>query len=474
MAWYNKVSKSKLLLLEIGGNMAKKQTVFVCSSCGNESPKWLGQCPFCKEWNTFYEETIVKTKNKHTVDLPQKNQRKKPVKIEEIDMVEEHRVKVGMHELDRVLGGGIVQGSLVLVGGDPGIGKSTLLLQICSNISIENKKILYISGEESLQQIKLRAKRLNVHDENILLYTETNMEVIKEVVVKEEPDILMIDSIQTMQSDQITSLPGSVSQVREVTGILMKIAKELNIATFIVGHVTKDGAIAGPRVLEHMVDTVLYFEGDKNASYRLLRAVKNRFGSTNEMGIFRMEQKGLVEVMNPSEYMLTGRPTNEPGSLVVCAMEGTRPIFVEVQALVAHSSFNMPRRTATGTDYNRVIMLLAVLEKKMGVNLYDQDCYINIAGGMKMSEPSLDLGIIGAVYSGALNRVIDPKLVLMGEVGLTGEVRGITYIEDRVKEAKKLGFTRCVIPYNNYTDEVKKIDMEIIAIRHISQMTEVI
>ncbi len=451
--------------------MAKNKTVFVCNECGYESSKWMGQCLGCEEWNTFVEEVkIVGPKVPKKVSGQLQYREAKPTKLKDITTNKTIRTETGIGELDRVLGGGIVEGSLILVGGDPGIGKSTLLLQICESLGNNNKKILYISGEESLHQIKLRGARLGVKTDNIQLYTQTNTDIIEKVVMNEKPDILMIDSIQTMYSDAITSVPGSVSQVREVTAHLMRLAKQLNIATFIVGHVTKDGAIAGPRVLEHMVDTVLYFEGDKNASYRILRAVKNRFGSTNEMGIFEMCNKGLKEVLNPSEYMLSGRPINEAGSLVVCGIEGSRPIFVEVQALVAYSSFNMPRRTVTGTDYNRIMMLIAVIERKYGLSLVDSDCYVNIAGGIKMNEPSLDLGLSAAIISSIINKSIEPDMVIMGEVGLTGEVRGITFAESRVKEALKLGFKSIVLPKINIKDIKVPEDVKLMGINHINEL----
>jgi DNA repair protein RadA/Sms len=435
----------------------------------------MGQCLSCKEWNTFNEEVKA-----NSAVIPKKvsgqlqYKEVKPTKLKDIKSHETMRMATGIKELDRVLGGGIVEGSLILVGGDPGIGKSTLMLQICQSLGDNNKKILYVSGEESLHQIKMRGERLGVSTEEMLLYTQTNTDIIEKVIIKENPDILMIDSIQTMYSDAITSVPGSVSQVREVTAHLSRLAKQLNIATFIVGHVTKDGSIAGPRVLEHMVDTVLYFEGDKNASYRLLRAVKNRFGSTNEMGIFEMQSKGLIEVLNPSEYMLSGRPINEPGSLVVCGMEGTRPMFVEVQSLVAYTTFNMPRRTVTGTDYNRIMMLIAVIERKYGLSLSDNDCYVNIAGGIKMNEPSLDLGLLTAIISSVINKAVDPETVLMGEVGLTGEVRGITFAENRIKEAVKLGFKTIILPKINTKDVQQTKDVKIVGINHINELKRVV
>ncbi len=453
--------------------MAKNKSVFVCGECGYEATKWMGKCPECQAWNTMTEEIHAKTANTSKKISGQLHYEKaKPLKLTEIQSEVEERMETGITELDRVLGGGVVQGSLVLVGGDPGIGKSTMMLQICQKLTQLQKKVLYVSGEESLHQIKMRAKRLGVTGDELLLYAQTNMGIIESVVIKEKPNILMIDSIQTMYNEDIGSVPGSVSQVREVTAHLMRLAKQMNIATFIVGHVTKDGAIAGPRVLEHMVDTVLYFEGDKNAAYRVLRGVKNRFGSTNELGLFEMRQEGLVEVLNPSEYMLSGRPIHEAGSLVVCGMEGSRPLFVEVQALVAYTSFNMPRRTVNGADYNRMMMLLAVVEKKYGISLSDHDCYVNLAGGLKMNEPSLDLGIITAVISSVKNQAIDPQTVLMGEVGLTGEVRGITFSESRVKEAVKLGFTTIVLPENNAKAVEKQKGIQIIGIKHISDLKQ--
>ncbi len=453
--------------------MAKNKSVFVCGECGYEATKWMGKCPECQAWNTMTEEIHAKTANTSKKISGQLHYEKaKPLKLTEIQSEVEERMETGITELDRVLGGGVVQGSLVLVGGDPGIGKSTMMLQICQKLTQLQKKVLYVSGEESLHQIKMRAKRLGVTGDELLLYAQTNMGIIESVVIKEKPNILMIDSIQTMYNEDIGSVPGSVSQVREVTAHLMRLAKQMNIATFIVGHVTKDGAIAGPRVLEHMVDTVLYFEGDKNAAYRVLRGVKNRFGSTNELGLFEMRQEGLVEVLNPSEYMLSGRPIHEAGSLVMCRMEGSRPLFVEVQALVAYTSFNMPRRTVNGADYNRMMMLLAVVEKKYGISLSDHDCYVNLAGGLKMNEPSLDLGIITAVISSVKNQAIDPQTVLMGEVGLTGEVRGITFSESRVKEAVKLGFTTIVLPENNAKAVEKQKGIQIIGIKHISDLKQ--
>lgn len=446
--------------------MAKQKNVFVCQECGNESAKWMGQCPACKQWNTFIEEVKIKTKNVHTNnDIDIKN---KPKKLSCIEMNEEKRLSTKIGELDRVLGGGIVKGSLTLVGGDPGIGKSTLLLQMCQYLCGQDIDVLYISGEESLQQIKMRGDRLEVNGERLTLYTETNLSYCLKAIKELQPRVVIVDSIQTIYSDDITSAAGSVSQVREVTSALMKVAKGLGISTFIVGHVTKEGAIAGPRVLEHMVDTVLYFEGVRSASYRVLRAVKNRFGSTNEIGVFEMRDKGLKEVTNPSEYMLTGRPLNSPGSIVTCCMEGTRPMLVEVQALMSPTNFGMPRRTATGTDYNRVVLLMAVLEKKIGMQLASYDSYVNIAGGLKITEPSLDLGIVCAIASSFKNIPVDSKTVIIGEVGLTGEVRGITMAEKRIIESKKLGFKKCIISKAN-ADNLKIDGIEILGVDNVAQ-----
>lgn len=427
--------------------MAKgKTSIFFCQSCGYESSKWMGQCPGCKEWNTFVEEVVDK-KSAGTLSKQKANaEEAKVLPLSQIEMTYDKRVSTGMKELDRVLGGGIVQGSMVLVGGDPGIGKSTLLLQVCKNLSEQKVKVLYISGEESLQQIKIRAERIGTFGDSLKLFCETNLDTIKAVIDREKPQIVVIDSIQTMFNEEVSSAPGSVSQVRESTGVLMQIAKGMGISIFIVGHVTKEGVVAGPRVLEHMVDTVLYFEGDRHAAYRILRGVKNRFGSTNEIGVFEMRQSGLEEVENPSEYMLSGKPEGASGSVVACSMEGTRPILLEVQALVCHSNFGIPRRTAAGTDFNRVNLLMAVLEKRLGLKLGDCDAYVNIAGGIKMNEPAIDLGIVLALISSYKDKPIDEKTICFGEVGLSGEVRAVNMAEQRVLEAKKLGFEVCILP----------------------------
>ena len=430
-------------------NMSKKvTTVFFCQECGYETSKWMGQCPGCKQWNTLVEEKVSVTgsgmggsaKTIAHKDAPE------PVELSTISMEESDRISTNIKELDRVLGGGIIQGSLTLVGGDPGIGKSTLLLQVCRNLSGTGHKVLYISGEESLKQIKLRANRIGEFKENMLLLCETNLGLIEEAIKRTAPEVVIIDSIQTMYQEEVSSAPGSVSQVREATNVFMQLAKGLGISIFIVGHVTKEGTVAGPRVLEHMVDTVLYFEGDRHASYRILRGVKNRFGSTNEIGVFEMRKEGLVEVVNPSEFMLNGKPIGASGSVVVCSVEGTRPILIEIQALVCKTNFGIPRRQTTGTDFNRVNLLMAVLEKRAGMQIGDCDAYVNIAGGMKINEPALDLGIVLAIVSSFKNRPIDEKTICFGEIGLSGEVRAVSQAEQRVLEAKKLGYETVVLP----------------------------
>lgn len=446
--------------------MAKgKKLVFFCQNCGHEESKWLGQCPMCKEWNTFVEEKVTVSKSpavkaaKESVVVP----------LSEVKMADEERVSTRIEELDRVLGGGIVPGSLILVGGDPGIGKSTLLLQVCQQLEKAEKKVLYISGEESLRQIKLRAQRMGEFSDRLLLFCETNLEIIRTVIEKERPDTVVIDSIQTMYSEEVASAPGSVSQVREATNVLMQLAKGLCITIFIVGHVTKEGTVAGPRVLEHMVDTVLYFEGDRHASYRILRGVKNRFGSTNEIGVFEMQENGLREVKNPSEFMLDGRPEQASGSVVACSMEGTRPILLEIQALVCQSNFGMPRRTAAGTDYNRVNLLMAVLEKRIGYHLGNYDAYVNIAGGIKINEPAVDLGIVMAIVSSYKNQPVSEETIVFGEVGLSGEVRAVNMPVQRVTEAKKLGFKTCIIP-EGCRESVKSIQgIQIIGVKNINE-----
>ena len=422
----------------------KEKSVFYCKECGYESAKWMGQCPGCRQWNTMSEEKIT-VSSKGSMRA---SERKEAVlsKMSEISTAKEERIATGMKELDRVLGGGIVPGSLTLVGGDPGIGKSTILLQTCRFLGSAGHSVLYISGEESLKQIKLRAERIGEFTDEVQLLCETNLDIIEEVLKKVKPEIVIIDSIQTMYSEDVGSAPGSVSQVREATSVLMQIAKGLEISVFIVGHVTKEGTVAGPRVLEHMVDTVLYFEGDRHASYRILRGVKNRFGSTNEIGVFEMREQGLVEVENPSEFMLSGRPEGENGCIVTCSVEGTRPILIEIQALVCRTNFGIPRRQAIGTDLNRLNLLMAVLEKRLGMSMGDCDAYVNIAGGMRITEPAIDLGIVLALVSSFRNRAIGEDVMAFGEVGLSGEVRAVSQMQTRVCEAKKLGFKTCIVP----------------------------
>ena len=450
--------------------LLKDFLVHVRYLCGHEENKWLGQCPMCKEWNTFVEETVASVKS-GTAKLVKEAE---VVSLRQIATDYEERLCTGIVELDRVLGGGIVPGSLVLVGGDPGIGKSTLLLQVCQKLCEQKRQVLYISGEESLKQIKLRADCIGKFDEHLSLLCETNLELIRGVIEKRKPDFVVIDSIQTMYDEDIASAPGSVSQVRESTNVFMQLAKGLGISIFIVGYVTKEGTVAGPRVLEHMVDTVLYFEGDRHASYRILRGVKNRFGSTNEIGVFEMRQNGLSEVENPSEFMLNGKPEHASGSVVACSMEGTRPILIEIQALVCSSNFGMPRRTAAGTDYNRVNLLMAVLEKRAGVHLSNYDAYVNIAGGIKMNEPAIDLGIVMALISSFKNQPINEKTIVFGEVGLSGEVRAVSMPEQRVAEAKKLGFETCIIPEVS-VDMVKNIKgIKVLGVKNINDAIEMI
>ena len=393
--------------------------------------------------------------------------------LSEVKLDDTLRVQTGIQELDRVLGGGIVPGSMILVGGDPGIGKSTLLLQVCQHLA-EVQNVLYISGEESLAQIKLRANRMGEFSDRLKLLCETNLDIIRSVIEKKRPATVIIDSIQTMYNEEVGSAPGSVSQVRESTNVLMQLAKGLGISIFIVGHVTKEGTVAGPRVLEHMVDTVLYFEGDRHASYRILRGVKNRFGSTNEIGVFEMRGDGLWEVQNPSEYMLNGRPENASGSVVACSMEGTRPILIEIQALVCKSNFGMPRRTATGTDYNRVNLLMAVLEKRIGLHISDYDAYVNIAGGIRMNEPAIDLGLILAIVSSYKNRPIDEKTIVFGEVGLSGEVRAVNMPQQRVAEARKLGFETCILPKVSLKSIEDTSGIKLVGVNSISEVLDLI
>ena len=448
--------------------MAKgKTTIFFCQNCGYESSKWMGQCPACHEWNTFAEEPTSPSKGKTGRSLA--GITAEPLRLSQVDIHEGQRISSGIKELDRVLGGGIVSGSLVLVGGDPGIGKSTLLLQVCHHLTQGGRKVLYVSGEESAQQIKMRANRLGESKNELLILCETNLEIIRGVLEKIKPDVVVIDSIQTMYSENVTSAPGSVSQVRESTGIFLQIAKGMGISVFLVGHVTKEGVVAGPRVLEHMVDTVLYFEGDRHAAYRILRGVKNRFGSTNEIGVFEMRETGLVEVENPSEYMLSGKPKDASGSVVACSMEGTRPVLIEIQALVCQSNLPMPRRTTAGTDFNRVNLLLAVLEKRAGIHLSSCDVYVNIAGGIKMTEPAIDLGLVLAVVSSYKDIPVDEKVIAFGEVGLSGEVRAVGMAQQRVQEAKKLGFTTVLLPEVSVKSMTQTEGIRIIGLKTVKE-----
>ncbi len=426
--------------------MAKEKTLFFCKECGAESAKWLGQCPSCKAWDSLVE---APRDRKRPVNTAIGIRRNVPVPLGTVSAEDEKRTGSGMKELDRVLGGGIVAGSLVLASGDPGIGKSTLLLQMCRNLSNAGIRVLYVSGEESLRQVKLRANRIGEFSDNMLFLAENNMDVVRESIMDIHPAVVIVDSIQTMVLPQLDSPAGSVTQIKEITSFLLRTAKEEEISIFVVGHVTKEGSVAGPRMLEHMVDTVLYFEGDTTTPYRILRAVKNRFGSTNEIGVFSMERNGLMEVLNPSEHMLAGMPLDEPGSIVTVTMEGTRPILVEVQALVCRTNFNLPRRTATGTDFNRLNLILAVLEKRLGIGLSGCDVYVNIAGGMRVTEPALDLGIAISVLSGYTNVPLPGGTAAFGEIGLIGEIRSVSQAVARVKEAAKLGYHRCFVPKND-------------------------
>lgn len=454
----------------------KAATVFFCQNCGYESSKWMGQCPGCRQWNTLVEETVpaVSGTAKGGGKTKAPGERREPSSLSSITLEKEERMGTHIQELDRVLGGGIVPGSLILVGGDPGIGKSTLLLQVCRYLSGDGRKVLYISGEESLKQIKLRAMRIGSFTDDLLLLCETNLSVIEETIMRHKPQMVVIDSIQTVYHDGVSAAPGSVSQVREATGILLRLAKDMGISIFIVGHVTKEGTVAGPRVLEHMVDTVLYFEGDRHASYRILRGVKNRFGSTNEIGVFEMKEEGLLEVKNASEFMLNGKPEGASGSVVSCSMEGTRPILLEIQALVCRSNFGIPRRQATGMDFNRLNLLMAVLEKRLNLQMSDCDAYVNLAGGMRIVEPAIDLGVAMAVASSFKNRAIDDRTIAFGEIGLSGEVRGVSQASQRVAEAAKLGFTTCILPMVNAEQIREKGGLTIIGVSSVRDAIDLI
>ena len=452
----------------------KNKTIFVCSACGYESAKWYGKCPQCGEWNTMEETAPVVTSTKAGG-----SRRGAPVatvkKLKEIDSAIEARLQTGVKEFDRVLGGGIVEGSLILLSGDPGIGKSTILLQICQKLGTD-KKLLYISGEESARQIKLRADRLQVNTENLYILAQTDVGVIIETIKAEKPDLVIIDSIQTMVIDELSSTAGSITQVRESTNAFMHLAKSMGIPIFIVGHVNKDGGIAGPKVLEHIVDTVLYFEGERNYSYRILRSAKNRFGSTNEIGVFEMTQLGLQEVENPSLLMLSGRPKNTSGTCVACTMEGSRPILAEVQGLVTASGFGTPRRMCNGFDYNRMNMIVAVLEKRAGYFFNGMDIYLNIVGGLKLDEPAADLSVAMALVSSLKDQVAGEHTLAFGEIGLAGEIRSVNNCEQRINEAKRLGFTRCIIPSHNYKalSKATKLDMDIVPVRTIRAAFEAV
>jgi len=453
--------------------MVKKtsKTIFSCQACGYQTPKWMGKCPDCGEWQSFVEEIQSGKSGRRGRRILSASQ-PKPVPIDAIELEPEDRLLTGIREFDRVLGGGLVSGTLVLIGGDPGIGKSTLMLQALCGLAENGRKVLYVSGEESVRQMRMRSQRLSTISSGLMVVSENDMESILLMAESVQPDVMVIDSIQTMYSPELTSAPGSVTQVRESAMQLMLMAKKTGTPIFLVGHVTKDGAIAGPRLLEHMVDTVLYFEGDRNHVFRILRAVKNRFGSTNEIGVFEMNETGLNEVANPSALFLSERPENAPGSVVTASMEGTRPILVELQALASSTSFGNPRRTILGIDQNRVALLVAVMEKKLGLHLMGHDIFINVAGGVKIDEPAVDMGIVSAIASSFLDRPIHKGTLIFGEVGLTGEIRGIGHVEIRVAEAKKMGFDRCLVPQSNLKRMTKIKGMELIGVKTVSEAIE--
>ncbi len=452
----------------------KTKTVYVCSECGARFPKWMGKCTTCDSWNTIEEEVIIEKPASGKVGvMATPSAASAPKTISQIDITEEARTTTGMGELDRVLGGGLVSGSLVLVGGDPGIGKSTLLLQICQHLG-ETKKILYVSGEESQRQIKLRADRLGINTPNLKIYSETNMSLVLDCLFRENPDILIVDSVQTMYNPEIPSTPGNISQIRDTAAVLMKVAKENSISVFLVGHVTKEGSLAGPKILEHIVDCVLYFEGDRHQAFRVLRAVKNRFGSTNEIGVFEMGSVGLEEIPNPSMAMLSGRPIGVPGSCIICTMEGTRPVLAEVQALVSPTSFGNPRRMASGPELSRVLMLMAALEKRCGLKMSLLDTYINIVGGLRITEPAADLGLILAVASSIKGIPLDPHTVAIGEVGLTGEIRNVSFLEARIAECEKLGFRKCIVPKSGIEKLKKFKNIEVCPFFDIKDVIEAV
>lgn len=452
--------------------MAKIKTKYVCQECGYENPKWLGKCPECLKWNSFVEELEQKSINKEVFIVDKSSSR--PVSINKIETKTEERFSSSINELDRVLGGGIVKGSLVLVGGDPGIGKSTLLIQVSSSVANSGKKVLYISGEESESQIKMRAQRLGIQSDSLYIFSENNLSIIESELDSISPDLIIVDSIQTVYSQELNSAPGTVSQVKEATSKFMKISKKMGISTFIVGHVTKEGSLAGPKLLEHMVDTVIHFEGERYNTYRLIRAVKNRFGSTNELGVFEMRETGLVELENPSKVLISEKPKEVSGSVIISSVEGTRPMLLEMQALVSPTNYGIPKRTSNGVDYNRVGMLLAVLEKRVGLQIQNQDVYINIVGGIKINEPSIDLGIAVSVASSFKNKEVDETIAVCGEIGLTGEVRAVSFIEKRINECKKLGFKKIVIPKNNY-EAVKDIKgIKILPVENVAQAINIV
>ncbi|HAE42310.1 MAG TPA: DNA repair protein RadA [Clostridiales bacterium] len=449
--------------------MAKSKTKFVCQECGYESAKWMGKCMSCQQWNTFAEETEVREQMCQSVKGVTGG---KPLTLSEITSFKEERYDTGIEEFNRVLGGGIINGSLVLVGGDPGIGKSTLLMQVAALAALNNKSVLYVSGEESPSQLKIRAERLSLLNSNFKIMAETNMINIKKWSEDIKPDLLIIDSIQTVYDPEISSTPGSVSQVKETTAQIMNMTKTTDMATFIIGHVTKQGAIAGPRILEHMVDTVLYFEGDNSGSYRILRAVKNRFGSTNEIGVFEMRDHGLKEVTNPSELFIEGGDKDTYGTVITASVEGTRPLLVEIQALISHSSFGQPRRVATGVDSNRISMLMAVIEKKLGMQLQNFDAYLNVIGGLQLKETAVDLAVLCAILSSYKERAFDSNTLIIGEVGLTGEIRGVSHIEKRINEGKKLGFKIAIVPRSNLEVLSNMTEIRIIGVSNVSEVIE--
>lgn len=456
--------------------MAKEKQIFYCKECGNEYGKWMGQCPACKAWNSFVEEKVTKTRTSKTISA---SDRPRATSIKDVSSSEESRISTNISELDRVLGGGIVKGSLVLVGGDPGIGKSTLLLEMCRNLVKDNEKVLYVSGEESMSQIKSRAVRLGIEsgsvmEERLMLLSDTDMDNIETQIDSLGAEVVVIDSIQTIEAPNVESAPGTISQVREVTARLLQIAKHKDAAVFIVGHVTKEGNVAGPRTLEHMVDSVLYFEGDESGGFRLLRANKNRFGSTNEIGVFNMTDSGLEEVTNPSEFFLNGRPEGASGSAVVCIIEGTRAMLVEIQALLADSNYSMPKRTSVGIDFNRVSLLTAVIEKRGGMSMSGCDVYVNVAGGLRINDPSTDLGVVLAIASSFRDRPIDSSTVIIGEIGLAGEIRGVRSVPQRIKEAAKLGYTKAIVPKSNAGKELEGLGVEITYVSNIRQALDCI